>query len=278
MPLAREERRRLIAIAHRIRQHVIGMAAVRRAHIGPALSLAEILTVLYFRHLRVDPRAPDAPGRDRFILSKGHGVLALFAVLAEAGFLPPEELARFGQPGSPLAGHPTEGVRGIDVATGSLGHGLSIGAGLALAGRADGSSFRTVVVLGDGELNEGSVWEAALFAAHWSLDRLVAIIDRNGYQQEGPTARILQTEPLAGKWREFGWNVLEAEGHDLDDLDRALDAAEHARGRPSVIIAATVKGKGVSFMEGQPDWHMAWLRGEDLQRALSDLERGAGHE
>lgn len=236
------------------------------------LSIVEILTVLYFRHLQVFPQSPLAPGRDRFILSKGHGVLALYGVLAEAGFLSLDDLAAFGQPGSLLAGHPTEAVPGIDVATGSLGHGLAIGAGLGLAGRVDGATYKTVVLLGDGELNEGSVWEAAMFAAHWSLDRLLAIIDRNGYQQEGPTARVLNTEPLADKWRDFGWNVIEVDGHDLDALCGAVDASERSSGRPSVVIAATVKGKGVPFMEGDPDWHMAWLQGEELERALSALQ------
>lgn len=264
---------RLQDVAYAVRRRILHMAAVKRVHIGPAFSIVEILTLLYCRQLRVDASVPDWPGRDRFILSKGHGALALYGTLCEVGFVSADVLAGFGQPGSVLAGHPTCFVPGVDVATGSLGHGLSIGAGLALAARMGPHAFRTVVLMGDGELNEGSVWEAALFAGHQGLDTLVAVVDRNGYQQEGPTAHILDTEPLVEKWRAFGWHVISVDGHRFDALAAAFDQAEAERGRPTIVIAKTVKGRGISFMEHSAAWHMGWLEGEQFEQALRVLEQ-----
>lgn len=272
--LSLEELSNLSELAHRVRRRVLRLASVKRVHIGPALSIVEILVSLYFGRLRLDPSNPAWPERDRFILSKGHAALALYATLAEAGFISTELFDTFGQPGNPLAGHPVQGIPGVEAATGSLGHGLSVGAGLALAARMDDRPFKTVVLLGDGELNEGSVWEAALFASHQRLNGLVAVVDRNGYQQEGRTADILNTEPLAEKWRAFGWEAVSVNGHDLRELAAALGAAFDAARGPTVLLASTVKGKGVAYMENDPSWHMGWLAGDDLTRALDALEAG----
>jgi len=263
---------RLADAARRIRLHVIRMAAVKRVHVGPALSIVEILTLLLCLPFLKRQGSLDDPRRDRFILSKGHGALALYGALCEAGLLPAAVLAGFGQPGNPLAGHPVCGIPGVEVPTGSLGHGLAIGCGLALAARMDDLAFKTVVLLGDGELGEGSVWEAAAFAAHQRLGGLVAIVDCNGCQQEGPTREILNMEPLEAKWRAFGWQACRVDGHGLPALSEALSAAWERRDVPSVLIAETVKGKGIPFMENDPGFHMSWLQGELLDRALAALE------
>jgi transketolase len=270
-PVPRATDAQVAAAARRMRRRILRCAARGPSHIGPALSLADILATLYARHLRVDPARPRWAGRDRLVLSKGHGVLALYAALEEAGFLDAALMDGYGDPGSPLAGHPVEYVPGVDAPTGALGHGLSLGAGMALAARMDGRPWSVVVVMGDGELDEGSVWEAAMFAAHQRLDGLVAVVDRNGYQQEGPTARILDLEPLADKWRAFGWHAVEVPGHDPATLSRAFDAALARPGRPTVLIARTVKGRGVSFMENEPAWHMGRLDPPTLARALAEV-------
>jgi transketolase len=270
--LSRSELVGLAEIAHRVRRHILTMAAVKRVHIGPALSIVEILTVLYFHLLRNDPANSCWPDRDRFILSKGHGALALYGVLAEAGFISTDTLSEFGQPGNILAGHPVEGILGVEVGTGSLGHGLSVGAGLVLAAHLDNKTYKTIVLLGDGELDEGTIWEAALFASHWKLAGLIAIVDVNGYQQEGRTVEILSTSPLADKWSAFGWHVLTVDGHDLEALNSVLTRAFSHDGQPTVLLASTVKGKGVSYMENDSSWHMGWLTGEHLERALTTLE------
>jgi transketolase len=269
--LSLQERANLEGIARSVRERILRYASVKRVHIGAALSVTDILVTLYFRVLRVDPAQPEWPGRDRLIFSKGHAALALYATLEEAGYFPSDLSATFGQPGNCLAGHPVQGIPGVDMATGALGHGLSVGAGLALAARMDGVANRTVVILGDGELDEGSIWEAAMFVGHHALHQLIAIVDRNGLQQEGPTARILDLEPLADKWQSFGWKPVVIDGHDVRELAEALDFAFSASGRPVVLIAKTVKGKGVSFMENDPAWHMGWLQGDLLARALTEV-------
>jgi transketolase len=264
-------------LALRIRRHCVRMTARANAsHIGTSLSMADLLAVLFARHLRFDPRRPDWPERDRFILSKGHGCAALYAVLAESGYFPVEELMSFYQDGSPLAGHAThKNVPGVEVSTGSLGHGLSLGVGMALAKQRDGEAQRTVCLLSDGECNEGAVWEAALFAGHHRLDRLVAAVDYNKIQSFGSVAEVLELAPLADKWRAFGWGVREIDGHDLGAIDAAFDAAFSTGGfepgRPSCIIAHTVKGKGVSFMEGELLYHYRAPRGELEEQALAEL-------
>lgn len=273
MAISETECQRLGAIARNVRRTVIELASRKMVHIGAALSVADVLVALYFSRLRVRAGSPDWPERDRVILSKGHAALALYAVLGELAMIPREAFDRFGEPGDILTGHPTDSIPGVEVATGSLGHGLSVGAGLALAAALDRATQRVVVVLGDGELGEGSVWEAAAFAAHRRLTRLTAIVDRNGLQQEGPTARVLDLEPIADKWRSFGWRAIEADGHDFRELDAALEEAlDPEASQPAVIIARTTKGKGVSFMENDPKWHMAWLRGTMWATASRELQ------
>jgi transketolase len=250
----------LTEVADRVRRRVVDMCAGDEGgHLGGSLSLADILTALYFAVLRVDPGQPDWPGRDVFVLSKGHGALALYAVLAERGFLDPAELAGYGRPGSRLLGHPVRTVPGVEMPTGSLGHGLALGLGFALAGRLAGSTRRTFVVTGDGELQEGSCWEAAGCAAAQRADRLVAIVDRNGLQLTGRTEDIGPLEPLADRWRAFGWSVREADGHDPAAVAAALSSAPWRPGRPSVLLARTQKGHGVPFIAGRPACHYARL-------------------
>lgn len=258
VPLVKEAS--LNEMADRIRRHVVDMCAGEEGgHLGGSMSIVDILTVLYFAVLRVDPGRPDHPDRDIFVLSKGHGALALYAALAERGFLPLRELERYGHPGSMLTGHPLPTVPGVEMPTGSLGHGLALGLGFALAGRLVGSSRRTFVVTGDGELQEGSCWEAAACAAAQRADRLVAVVDRNGLQLTGRTEDISPLEPLADRWRAFGWSVREVDGHDQAALAEALGSAPWEQHRPSVLLAATEKGHGIPFIAGQPVCHYATL-------------------
>ena len=243
------------------------------SHVGAALSCADLLAVLYGRVLRVDPKRPDWPSRDRFILSKGHAGCAVYAVLAERGFFPVEKLLTHHQDGSDLCGHISHrGIPGVEVSTGSLGHGLSIGAGMACAGKLEGAAHRVVVLLSDGECDEGSTWEAVLFAAHHKLDNLVAMVDYNKIQSLAPVAETLALEPFAEKWRSFGWAVRQADGHDHEALSEALSAIPFAEGKPSCLIAHTVKGKGVSFMENSVLWHYRTPRGQEFEAALAELE------
>ena len=227
-----------------------------RGHVGSAMSLIEIMRVLYDDVLRFRSDAPDWPERDRLILSKGHGCLALYAILADKGFIGKEELAGFCRAGSRLGGHPERGkVPGVEASTGALGHGLPIGVGLALAQRLKGRDSRVVVVCGDGEINEGSVWEAALSAAKHRLGNLTVVVDYNKIQSAGFVKDILPLEPLAEKWRSFGFSAVEASGHDLDDLRRAFGELPLRHGSPTAIICHTVKGKGIDFAENDPGWH-----------------------
>ncbi len=242
------------------------------SHIGSCLSMADLLAVLYQAVLRVDPKRPDRPQRDRFILSKGHGGAALYAVLAERGFFPLDWLETYCDDGARLAGHCTHhGVPGVEFSTGSLGHGLSLGCGVALAAKHDGVSCRVFVQLSDGECDEGSLWEAALFAPHHHLDNLIAIVDYNKGQGFGTVAEVLNLEPLADKWRSFGWAVREIDGHDHAQILDAFQAAPFEPQQPSVILAHTVKGKGVSFMENKLAWHYKSPTDEQLAAALAEL-------
>ncbi len=260
-------------LARRIRIHALRMTSRAGAsHIGAALSIADILAVLYGAALRVNPACPDWPGRDRFILSKGHGGVALYAALAESGFFPVERLDEHYSDGSTLCGHVTHaGNPGVDFSTGSLGHGLSVGAGLALAAKYDGASHRVGVLLSDGECDEGATWEAAMFAAHHGLNNLVTIVDYNKIQSMSSVSETLELEPFAGKWKQFGWAVLEVDGHDHVALLKALEAPREDC-RPTVILAHTVKGKGVSFMENTVLWHYRCARGKEFDAALRELE------
>ncbi len=259
--------------AHTLRHHIVAMAADSPgAHVGGSMSAVEILTVLFFDGvLNVNPREPKMDGRDYFIFSKGHASAALYAALAERGFFPVEELKTYKQMGSRLAGHSMKSIPGVELATGSLGHGLAVGNGLAMAGKHDGSDFRVFVVLGDGECQEGSIWEAALAAAHYKLDNLVAIVDRNKVQEDGPTEEIMALEPFADKWRAFGWEVREVDGHDVAALRKPLHQVPFQTGKPSLLIAHTVKGKSLSFAEHNHAWHYGKLSAELRAKALEEL-------
>lgn len=274
MPLSPQELRKT---AYDIRQanltmlHQAGMG-----HGGGDLSATDILTTLYFAVLDVDPQSPHKPDRDRFILSKGHAAGALYTTLAFAGFIPKAELATFMQPHSRLNGHPNRNyVPGVEANTGPLGHGLPIAVGAALAAKMDGAGWRTYVLTGDGELQEGSNWEAAMAAAHFRLDNLTLIIDRNGLQQGGRTEKTIALEPLADKWRAFGWAVREVDGHDHAALLDTFQQLPFESGRPNCIIAHTVKGKGVPFIEDRPPSHHFVPTADELPLALEALRAAA---
>ena len=263
-------------LAWLIRRNGLEMARISRgSHIGSVFSVAEIIAVLYSGILRVNPADPKMPERDRLILSKGHAGSAVYAALAETGFFPVEMLKQHYANGSVLSGHVShKGVPGVEVSTGSLGHGLSIGAGMAMGARMNGEDWRTWVVLGDGECDEGSVWEAALQAAHFGLDRLCAIVDYNHMQSLFSVEKTLRLEPFEQKWKDFGWNAESVDGHDVRALQAACRRAmENAgSGKPSMILAHTVKGKGVSFMENNILWHYRTPQGEEYEAALKELE------
>ena len=264
----------LVELARKIRRHSVEMTHLAKAsHVGSSLSMAEILVVLYREILRVDPEKPLWPRRDRLILSKGHACAALYAVLAESGFFPVERLQTFYKNGSTLAGHVTHrGVPGVEASTGSLGHGLSLATGMALAARRGSDSFRVFCVLSDGECDEGSTWEPALFASQHELDNLVAVVDYNKIQSLGSVREVLDLEPFAEKWSAFGWEVEELDGHDVQSLADVLSGVPFKRGRPSCVIAHTVKGKGVSFMEDRLLWHYRTPQGDEYLAALAELE------
>ncbi len=259
--------------ARRIRAHVVRMThRAGSSHVGSSLSMAEILAVLYGGVLQVDPDWPEDQNRDRLILSKGHACAGLYAALAERGFFPTDWLESFYTNGARLAGHATAGeIPGIEVSTGSLGHGLPIACGMAKAAKIDGAAYRVFAILSDGECNEGSNWEAALFAPHHRLDNLVVVIDYNKIQSLGSTAEVLGLEPLADKWRAFGWSVREVDGHDAEAVRESLESVPFEAGRPSCLVAHTVKGKGVSFMEGELLWHYRTPQGPEYAAALHEL-------
>ncbi|CAN5572447.1 transketolase [soil metagenome] len=269
---ARIEELRRRARAVRVRD--LGMVhRARLCHIGGEFSAIDILVTLYFAVLRVDPRDPQAPDRDRFVLSKGHSAAAPYATLGEAGFFDPAELDTFMAPLSRFSGHPDRTkVPGVETNTGPLGHGLPVAVGMALAARLDGSARRTFVLTGDGELQEGSTWEAAMAAGHYGLDGLTVIVDRNGLQQGDRTESTLRLEPLADKWRAFGWAVRETDGHDHVALLEMLESTPFEPGRPSCLIAHTHKGHGVSFISDRVEWHHRVPSDEEYARALGELE------
>jgi len=261
------------AVARQIRCDIIKMIhAAGSGHPGASLSSVEILTALYFSVMKVDPERPRWAERDRFILSKGHACPVHYAALARRGFFPVEELATLRRINSRLQGHPDMNkTPGVDMTSGSLGNGISCAGGMALAGKMDGLGSRIYVLLGDGEIQEGVVWEAAMTAAHYRLDNLCAILNNNGLQLDGNTRDVMNIEPVADKWRSFGWNVIDADGHDLDSLVAAFDFARRAKGQPSIVIADTTKGRGVSFMEDECDWHGRWPTVEETESALLEL-------
>ncbi|MEQ1760386.1 MAG: transketolase [Vicinamibacterales bacterium] len=261
----------LTTLAQRLRLQIIQMTSrAKSSHVGGGLSMAEILAVLYGRVLNVRPHDPFWPCRDRFVLSKGHACAGLYAVLADRGFFPLDELETFYGDGSRLAGHVTHvDVPGIECSTGSLGHGLPIATGMALAGRDLG--FRVFCVLSDGECDEGSNWEAALFAGHHRLANLTVIVDYNKIQSLGTVDEVLRLDPLHEKWASFGWHAVEVDGHDVEALDRVLTEVPDSPGKPTCVVAHTVKGKGVSFMEHQLLWHYRSPAGDELRRAIAEL-------
>ena len=261
------------ALAKRIRTHVLQMTSIGGgSHVGAIFSCADIFAVLYGGILNVDPAAPESLDRDRFVLSKGHAGGGLYAALAERGFFPIEKLLTHYQDGSDLSGHVSHKLPGVDVSTGALGHGLSIAAGMAYAGKLRDAGHRVFSLLSDGECDEGSTWEAILFAAHHQLSNLVAIVDYNRIQGIAPIADVLELEPFADKWTAFGWAVREVDGHDHEALHRALSSVPFVDGKPSCLIAHTTKGKGVSFMENTVLWHYRIPRGAEFDAALAELE------
>jgi transketolase len=262
-------------LARRVRIHALRMTSRGgSSHVGAAFSIADLLAVLYRGIMRHNPAEPRWPGRDRFILSKGHAGAAVYATLAECGYFPTADLERHYQDGSVFSGHVShKGVPGVELSTGSLGHGLGVGVGMAKALKLAANPARVFVLLSDGECDEGTIWEAALFAQHHALDNLVAIIDYNKIQSLAPVAETLALEPFRQKWENFNWAVVEADGHDHEAIARVLGTLPAQPGRPTVLVAHTTKGKGVSFMENTVLWHYRTARGEEFERALRELEQ-----
>jgi transketolase len=270
MPKSLEE---LQAIAKRVRREIVEMTGTAKSgHPGGSLSAVEIVVELYFDYMRIDPENPQWPDRDRFILSKGHAAPVLYSVMAEAGYTPREQLNTLRQLGSMYQGHPDlRFIPALEASTGSLGQGLSLALGMGLAARLDGRSSRTYVMLGDGEIQEGQIWEAAMFGAFHKMDNVVAIVDYNRIQLDGFVKDIMELEPLADKWRAFGWHTLEIDGHQFPAIRAALDEAASTKGKPTAIVAHTVKGKGVSFMENNPKFHGMAPTAAEVELALQEL-------
>ena len=272
MPLTAKRAEELTELCRRFRIDALtAIHGAQSGHPGGSLSVCEILTLLYQERMNVAADRKDDPNRDRLVLSKGHAAPMLYVNLIEKGFLPKEELMTLRSINSVLQGHPCMHTAGVEMPAGPLGLGLSAAQGMAMGLKLDGSSARVYAVLGDGELNEGCVWEAAMSAPKFALDNLCAVVDWNHVQLDGTTDEVMPLRDLAGKWRAFGWNVVECNGHDLMALDAAFDAAEQTKGVPTVIIAATVKGKGVSFMEGQAGWHGKAIDDESFKKAMEEL-------
>ena len=266
----------LTNLAKSVRREIITMIGrAGSGHPGGSLSIVEILVYLYFRHLRVDPQNPAWEDRDRLVLSKGHGAPALYAVLALKGFFPVSELSTLRTPGSRLQGHPDMLLTpGIDMTTGSLGQGLSVANGMAFGARLKKKEFSVFAIIGDGECQEGQIWEAAMAAGYHKLDNLTVFLDYNKLQLDGPLLRIMDLEPLAEKWKAFNWEVQEIDGHAFAEIEKALQTRTARGGKPHLIIAHTVKGKGVSFMEGNPSWHGKAPNAEEMEKALEEIENG----
>ena len=259
--------------AKKIRKSIVSMIAeAKSGHPGGSLSATDILTALYFSEMNVDPANPKMEGRDRFVLSKGHAAPAIYATLAEKGYFSKDELMTLRKFGSRLQGHPDmKKLPGIEISTGSLGQGLSVANGMALNAKMFNENYRTYIILGDGEVQEGQIWEAAMTAAHYKLDNLCAFLDSNNLQIDGNVSEIMGVEPLDKKWEAFGWNVIKIDGHDFEQILSALDKARECKDKPTMVIAKTIKGKGVSFMENVCGFHGVAPTLEELERALAEL-------
>ena len=266
-------------ITNVIRKDIVSMICKSKSgHPGGSLSAVEILTALYFDQMNIDPTNPKMEDRDRFVLSKGHAAPALYATLAQRGYFAKEELNNLRQLGSMLQGHPDmKKVPGVEMSTGSLGQGFSVACGMAMAAKLDNAPWNVYALLGDGEVQEGIIWEAAMSAAHYKLDNMIAFLDYNGLQIDGEVESVMNINPIEDKFKTFGWNVITIDGHDFDQIFAALDMAKDTVDKPTMIIAKTIKGKGVSFMENQASWHGSAPSEEQLQQALSELG-GAFHE
>lgn len=251
-----------------------GVFNAKSGHPGGSLSCVDIITYLYFHHMNIDPQNPKAEDRDRFVLSKGHAAPALYSVLALKGFFPVEQLKTLRKSDSMLQGHPSiKYTPGVDMCTGSLGQGISAACGMALGAKLGGNNYRVYTILGDGEIQEGQVWEAAMFASAKGLDNLVAVVDNNGLQIDGKVSEVNSPYPIAEKFKAFGWNVIEICAHSFDEIDAAFNAAAEFKGKPSAIIAGSVKGKGVSFMEDQVSWHGTAPNAEQYEQAMNELSQ-----
>ena len=269
-----QERKDLLVAAAKVRLGILeGVFHAKSGHPGGSLSAADLFTYLYFSELRVDPQNPKDPDRDRFVLSKGHCAPGLYAALALKGYFPWEELSRLRHIGAMLQGHPDmKGTPGVDMSSGSLGQGISAAVGMALAGKMDHKDYRVYAVLGDGEIEEGQVWEAAMFAGHRKLDNLCVIVDYNGLQIDGPVEKVAGPAPFEPKFQAFGFETMTIDGHNFDELERAFQAAKACKGKPFAIILKTVKGKGVSFMENQVGWHGKAPNKDEYEVALKELQ------
>ena len=268
-----EKYKDLKSVANSMRINIIKMLSKSQSgHPGGSLSACEILATLYFKEMNIDPKNPHWEDRDRFVLSKGHGAPVLYAALAEKGYFPKEELESLRQIDSMLQGHPDmKGTPGVDMTTGSLGQGLSAANGMALAGKIDKKDYRVYALIGDGEAQEGIIWEAAMFAAHHKLDNITVFLDHNGLQIDGANEDVMNIDPIEDKFQSFGWHVINIDGHSFDEIIQAIDEAKSTKGKPTMIIAKTVKGKGVSFMEDQAGWHGKAPSEEETRKALDEL-------
>ena len=268
------EKKQLFLAANRVRQHIIeGTFNAKSGHPGGSLSAADVITYLYMKEMKVDPDNPKWEDRDRFVLSKGHAAPALYGALAVRGFFPEDEIKNLRKPSSFLQGHPDmKGVPGVDMSTGSLGQGVSCAVGMALAGKVAGKDYRVYSVLGDGEIQEGQVWEAAMFAAHKKLSNLTIFIDNNNLQIDGTMEEVNSPYPIPEKFQAFGWNTVEIDGHDFDQIEDAIAQAKSVKDKPTAVIMHTVKGKGVSFMENQVGWHGVAPNAEQYENAMNELK------
>ena len=264
----------LAIIANRIRKHALtAVYSANSGHPGGSLSIADLLALLYFEELRIDPKNPKDPNRDRLVLSKGHTAPALYGALAERGYFPVEDISTFRKFGSYLQGHPDmKHVPGVDMSTGSLGQGVSAAGGMALAGKLDNKDYRVYTILGDGELEEGQVWEQAMFAAHYKLDNLTAFVDFNGLQIDGDVRQVMNPLPIDKKFEAFGWHVITVSAHDFDELEQAIAEAKATKGKPTAVVMHSVKGKNVSFMENNAAWHGAAPNKEQYEQAIAELD------